>query len=202
MGVGAGAGPEQFDDLGEETDQRRRGEMLDEGLAVVTGLWSGEPFEFRGKHYHLKPTTFLPKPLQQPRIPIWVAGVWPNKRPLARMACWDGMFPNLWGIDQPSKQQVELRQMVARVQEMRRELSRQEVSRPGISPALSERPFDVIMAGETPPDRPGQTEEQIAGFAAAGATWWLESLVPQRGGGQPWSLDQLRARVQAGPFGS
>src|SRR5512134_721279 len=53
VGVGAGGGQEQFGNLGDEPDQRRRGEMLDEGLQVVTGLWSGEPFEFHGSHYQL-----------------------------------------------------------------------------------------------------------------------------------------------------
>src|SRR5512142_3237706 len=54
VGVGAGGGQEQFGDLGDEPDQHARGEMLDEGLAVVTGLWSGETFSFDGKYYHLK----------------------------------------------------------------------------------------------------------------------------------------------------
>ena len=35
--VGAGEGQEQFGDLGDEPDQRVRGEMLDDGLAVMAG---------------------------------------------------------------------------------------------------------------------------------------------------------------------
>ena len=31
--------------------------------------------------------------MQQPRIPIWVAARWPNKRPLRRAARYDGVFP-------------------------------------------------------------------------------------------------------------
>ncbi|RPJ49699.1 MAG: LLM class flavin-dependent oxidoreductase, partial [Chloroflexi bacterium] len=57
VGVGAGGGQEQFGDLGDEPDQRARGEMLDEGLQIVTGLWSGESFQFEGQYYHLKSTT-------------------------------------------------------------------------------------------------------------------------------------------------
>jgi alkanesulfonate monooxygenase SsuD/methylene tetrahydromethanopterin reductase-like flavin-dependent oxidoreductase (luciferase family) len=191
VGVGAGGGQEQFGNLGDEPDQRVRGAMLDEGLAVVTGLWSGESFQYHGKYYHLKPTTFRPRPLQQPRIPIWAAGVWPHKRPLARMARWDGMFPLFWGIDDPAEQQAHLRQMVATVLTMRQENL----------PESAQRPFDVVMVGTTPPDRPAQTEEHTAGFAAAGATWWLESLAPERGSGPAWSLNQLRERVLAGPVG-
>jgi alkanesulfonate monooxygenase SsuD/methylene tetrahydromethanopterin reductase-like flavin-dependent oxidoreductase (luciferase family) len=188
VGVGAGAGQEQFGDLGDEPDQRVRGEMVDEGLAVVTGLWSGETFQFDGKHYHIKPTTFLPKPVQQPRIPIWVAGFWPNKRPLARMARWDGMFPLFWGVDDLAKEQAYLRQTIASVLEMRQELL----------PDSTAKPFDVIVAGETSPDRPAQSAEKIAGFANAGATWWLESLEPERGG-RVYSFEELRERVLAGP---
>ncbi len=191
VGVGAGGGQEQFGDLGDEPDQRVRGEMLDEGLAVVAGLWSGKTFNFDGKYYQLKQAIFRPRPLQQPRIPIWVAGVWPHKRPLARMARWDGMFPLFWGINSLAEQQAHLREMVSGVLATRRELL----------PESEQRPFDVIAVGETPPDRPAQTEEQIAGFAAAGATWWLESLAPERGGGPAWSFDRLRARVLAGPVG-
>jgi alkanesulfonate monooxygenase SsuD/methylene tetrahydromethanopterin reductase-like flavin-dependent oxidoreductase (luciferase family) len=188
VGVGAGAGQEQFGDLGDEPDQRVRGEMVDEGLAVVTGLWSGETFQFDGKHYHIKPTTFLPKPVQQPRIPIWVAGFWPNKRPLARMARWDGMFPLFWGVDDLAKEQAYLRQTIASVLEMRQELL----------PDSTAKPFDVVVAGETSPDRPAQSAEKIAGFADAGATWWLESLEPERGG-RVYAFEELRERVLAGP---
>ena len=192
VGVGVGAGEEEFGDLGDEPDQRRRGEMLDEGLAVVTGLWSGESFQYEGKYYHLKPAVFRPKPLQQPRIPIWVAGVWPNKRPIARMATWDGMFPLFWGIPDPAEQQAHLRETVAAVLALRR----------AQLPESAQLPFDVVSVGETPPDRPAQTGEYIAGFGAAGATWWLESLNPERSSGPNWPFSRLRERVLAGPLGA
>jgi alkanesulfonate monooxygenase SsuD/methylene tetrahydromethanopterin reductase-like flavin-dependent oxidoreductase (luciferase family) len=188
VGVGVGGGQEQFGDLGDEPNQRLRGEMLDEGLAVVSGLWSGDAFEFDGAYYQLKPTVFRPKPLQQPRIPIWVAGVWPNKRPLARMARWDGMFPLFWGVDDLDKQQAYLKQMVSQVREMRAELL----------PDSAQFPFDVVVVTATDPAQPAQSAEQVAGFAAAGATWMLESLEPAFGGGQR-SFGELRARVLAGP---
>ncbi|MBE0699639.1 MAG: hypothetical protein IH586_22165, partial [Anaerolineaceae bacterium] len=70
-----------------------------------------------------------------------------------------------------------------------------------LPPEIARRPFDVVMVGETPPDHPAQAEEHIAGFGAAGATWWLESLAPERGGNTPWSFEQLRERVLAGPLG-
>lgn len=192
VGVGAGGGQEQFGNLGEEANQRVRGEMLDEALEVVDGLWGGESFRFAGRYYQLEPTTFHPKPIQQPRIPIWVGGVWPHKRPMERMARWDGMFPLFWGIDDPAEQRTCLRQMVATVLSKRRE----------ILPDTSRQPFDVVVVGETPADRPDWTETHIAEFADSGATWWLESLAPERNGGPAWSFDRLRERVLAGPLGS
>ena len=81
LGVGIGAMPYEYDYLGEETDTRVRGAMLDEGLEVLTGLWSGEPFGHRGdlQGRGRSPRAgmaghLLPSPLQRPRIPIWVGG--------------------------------------------------------------------------------------------------------------------------------
>ncbi len=70
-----------------------RSELLDEGLDVLAGLWSGERFSYRGKHYMLDPVCFTPAPVQRPRIPVWVGGVLPSQRPVARAARWDGMVP-------------------------------------------------------------------------------------------------------------
>lgn len=191
VGVGVGGGQEQFGDLGDEPDQRVRGEMLDEGLEVVTGLWSGDPFQHEGMYYHIKTATFRPRPVQQPRIPIWAAGVWPHKRPLNRMVRWDGMFPLFWGIDSLIEQQARLGEMVAQVAEMRQKML----------PDAPQHPFDVVATGVTPPDKSDQTEALIAGFEASGATWWLESLEPGRGSKQAWPFSRLRERVLAGPLG-
>src|SRR5918997_5057730 len=48
VGAGLGINPEEFDRLGEGRNLRTRAAMLDEGLAVLTGLWRGEPFRFAG----------------------------------------------------------------------------------------------------------------------------------------------------------
>src|SRR5204863_4018588 len=69
-----------FGKVGEPTDRKTRAELLDEGLAILTGLWSGQPFSFHGEHYQVEELTFLPPPVQSPRIRIWVVGLWPHER--------------------------------------------------------------------------------------------------------------------------
>ncbi len=94
FGAGLGWGKDvEFAAFGEKADDRTRAAMLDEGLDVMTGLWSGRPFSFRGEHFTAADVTFLPGPVQTPRIPIWIAGLWPNRRPFQRAARWDGAFP-------------------------------------------------------------------------------------------------------------
>jgi F420-dependent oxidoreductase-like protein len=59
-----------------------RFELLEEQLAVITGLWAAsdaEPFSFSGKHYTVTDSPGLPKPVQQPRPPVIIGG-WGSKR--------------------------------------------------------------------------------------------------------------------------
>jgi alkanesulfonate monooxygenase SsuD/methylene tetrahydromethanopterin reductase-like flavin-dependent oxidoreductase (luciferase family) len=64
--------------LGEEPSMRERARLLDEGLERLVSFWGGE---------------FEPLPVQRPRIPVWVASIWPARRPMRRAARWDGWFP-------------------------------------------------------------------------------------------------------------
>src|SRR4051794_25907043 len=92
--LGVGIGGDWFGDystFGEPADDKTHAEMLEEGLDVLVGLWSGEPFSYSGRYYHVKDARFVPGPVQQPRIPIWVAARWPNMRPVRRAARWDGI---------------------------------------------------------------------------------------------------------------
>ena len=94
VGVGLGFPPEaEFKHFGEEGDSRIRARRLDEGLAILDGLWSGESFAFEGEQYRMRETVFLPTPVQRPRPPVWVAVHWPARGPVRRAARWDGVFP-------------------------------------------------------------------------------------------------------------
>jgi len=61
-----------------------RFERLVEQLEIITGLWTtdaGQTFSYEGKHYVLKDSPALPKPVQQPRPPIVVGGFGAKRTP-------------------------------------------------------------------------------------------------------------------------
>ena len=97
LAAGLGAPDTGFAEFGEETGRRKRAELLDEGLDIVTGLWRGQPFSHDGEHYTVRPTEFFPPPapVQRPRIPIWVVGAWYRQRSMRRALRYDGLLPNV-----------------------------------------------------------------------------------------------------------
>ena len=95
IGLGETGGPE-FRDFSEQSDPRLRGDLLDEGLAIIRGAWSGEPVAHAGPHHRLDGVAFLPRPVQS-RLPIWAATERLRGRPVRRAARLQGVFPI--GID-------------------------------------------------------------------------------------------------------
>ncbi len=187
LGVGIGLGEGEWDHLGEETDQRVRGPMLDEGLTVLTGLWSGQPFSFKGKYYQVKDAHFLPAPVQTPHIPVWVGGFWPNRIPFRRMARWDGMFP-LFEVVGPEQNPL-FEEAIAFVKAEREAAGIKE-------------PLDVIKVGVTPGNDPDEAAARVKPALEAGATWWLECLMPDIFGftsGTDEAFAAMRERVLQGP---
>jgi alkanesulfonate monooxygenase SsuD/methylene tetrahydromethanopterin reductase-like flavin-dependent oxidoreductase (luciferase family) len=101
LGVGLGE-PAEFDfaAFGDPADARVRAALLDEALTVIDGLLRG-PVTHDGEHFHVD-TELRPRPVQRPRPRIWVAGVTPHRRPLARAQRWDGVVPiSLTGLLTP-----------------------------------------------------------------------------------------------------
>lgn len=92
LGVGLGVGRD-YDRFGDEATPRERARQYDEALEVMTLLWSGEPVSFDGEFYRLDDVTLPIVPKQHPRVPIAVAGWWPNRRPFERASRWDGTMP-------------------------------------------------------------------------------------------------------------
>ena len=86
FGAGLGGVPEEFTAFGEPGDAKERAAMLDEGLTILDGLWSGEAVTRSGPHYAFEGVSLAP--LRRPRIPIWIGGE--GERALRRAARWDG----------------------------------------------------------------------------------------------------------------
>lgn len=185
LAVGSGALDTGFAEFGEATDRRTRNELIDESLEIVQKLWSGEPFRFVGKHYQVDTTALSPeinawgvKPVQMPRIPIWITAVWPPKTSIKRAVMLDGILPNyvLPGgtFGEHSEDAIEgMRQYIA--------------------DANVDHPVEIIIEGNTPDNSPGSIES-VDRWRAAGGTWWIES---------PWShlndVEFVRSRIAAGP---
>ncbi len=170
-----------FGNVGEPTDARTRAELLDESLAILEGLWSGEPFAFDGRHYRFGPMTFRPTPIQRPRIPIWVTAAWPRERSMQRAVRYDGIVPQ---AHTPEGRATDLtpdhvREIAAYANREREAL--------GLPVA-----FDILAEGTTPTDRDEATDI-VRPWAEAGATWWIEA---------DWvgaTVASLRRRIAAGP---
>jgi alkanesulfonate monooxygenase SsuD/methylene tetrahydromethanopterin reductase-like flavin-dependent oxidoreductase (luciferase family) len=177
---GVGLGDDAFGEISTfngPMDEKVRAAMLDEGLAILTGLWSGAPFSFNGTHFQVRDACFRPPALQSPRIPIWVGGRWPRKPPFRRAARYDGVIPVV-GDFRSSIAPAELAQLVAFIGGRRTATS----------------PFDVVQLGSTPAESRDQDYEIVAPYADAGATWWVEGIVPSRR-----SLGEVRRRIRRGP---
>lgn len=174
VGIGSDVGRE-YSAYGEPADDKLHGAMLDEALEVLQGLWSGEQFSFSGQHYTLHEARFLPRPVQQPRIPIWVAGYWPNKRPLRRAARWDGVVP-IRKDEQPVTPE-DCRAVWAYVREHR----------------TSTEPFDLVVAGFVGNLETAEATAKLDEYAAAGVTWWQEGFLPGD------TRAALRERIRQGP---
>jgi alkanesulfonate monooxygenase SsuD/methylene tetrahydromethanopterin reductase-like flavin-dependent oxidoreductase (luciferase family) len=175
VGLGAPAGLE-FGDFGEATDARVRAAKLDEGLEVLTGLWTGQPFDYSGEYYRLTHAQLLPRPVQDP-VPIWVGGEWPHRAPLRRAARFDGVHPLLSSVA-PADQPAAIRDLVSYINQVR----------------SSDRPFDVAFGVETAGDGGESDREVVSRFAEAGVTWWMEPISPWRA-----PLAEIRERIRRGP---
>jgi hypothetical protein len=187
--VGLGAPDTGFANFGEEVDRRTRADMLDEGLDVLNGLWSGEPFTYAGKHFPIDDVTFTPVPLQSPRVPIWVVGAWPRMKSMRRVLRCDGIIPQKMGGAAVPASPEEAWAMMS-PDDIR--AIRVWLDEHGAPPS-----FDIVWEGDTPGDDPARANEIARTWADAGVTWWLEAVwnAPRTCAG----LDGMRERITQGP---
>jgi len=184
LGLGAGAvwmDWQAFPD--EPTEPKTRAEMLDETIDILDLLFQRKPFDYDGKHYHLKLTLldesyYPPKPVQQPRVPIWVPGIWPRMKSMRRLLKCDGLFPQKMNSNSEFEEVTpdDLRQMKVYI-DTNRTLT---------------TPFDVVVEGKTGELDPVQVKDILQEWVDAGATWWVEGL---------WEATQEQAadRLRQGP---
>ncbi|MBA3733719.1 MAG: TIGR03619 family F420-dependent LLM class oxidoreductase [Actinobacteria bacterium] len=151
FGAGLGGSASEFGKFGEPTDAKVRAAMLDEGLELLRGLWSGKEVTHHGEHYTVDGVTLAPTPTQA-RVPIWIGGNRPAS--LRRAARWDG-----WLADSADPTGMTL--------------SPEEVAR-SIATIGRSGDYDVAVLGERDRGDP-------VAYAEAGATWWLENLHDRRG---------------------
>lgn len=178
LGVGIGAPPDvEFDYFSEESNSKIRARQLDESLDIITGLWSGETFSYNGEYYRLEEMTFLPKPYQTPRIPIWVGGGVPHKAPFQRAARYDGVAPVHSKWPEPVKPE-DLDDVLKIVQAERKDLDG----------------YDIVISGETTGTDSQKDNDILTPWIERGATWWLEDINGIRA-----DIDDLRERIRAGP---
>jgi alkanesulfonate monooxygenase SsuD/methylene tetrahydromethanopterin reductase-like flavin-dependent oxidoreductase (luciferase family) len=164
LGLGTGAtwmGWQGFPD--EITDQKARAEMLDECIDILTMLYQSKPFDYDGHHYHLKLSLvdeqyYPPSPLQQPRIPLWIPGIWPHQKSMQRALKCDGVFVEM--KNQEPLTPGDVRAVRTFVSENRTLIT----------------PFDIVATGSTAGLEPGQRVHQMQQWEEAGATWWIEGL--------------------------
>src|SRR5215210_4522413 len=175
FGAGLGGVPEEFTAFGEAGAAKERARMLDEGLAVLDRLWSGEMVTHHGQHYDVENVALAPLPFQRPRIPIWIGGESPPA--LRRAARWDGWLAPTTSPDG----RLIMGKDPGRIAEMVAEIRRHRTT---------DKPFAVAVDGYSDADDPTFPHA----YEAAGGTWWLESIHGMRG-----SPDEMIVRVKAGP---
>jgi hypothetical protein len=106
---------------------------------------------------------YPPRPVQQPRIPLWVVGHWPRKNSMERVLKCDGII----------------------VEKINPEGKGEEVTSADISEIKSyvdanrtfTTPFDIIVVGKTAGLDRLQLQEKLLLWKEAGLTWWIEDMI-------------------------
>ena len=183
FGAGLG-GPidDEYGSFGEPTDARLLAEQLDEGLDLLDRYWSGQPVTHEGRHYQARDVALLPTTVQRPRVPVWIGGFWPARRPMRRAARWDGAVPL---FDSASHGHVppldEVRDLTAYIRRHR-------------DGDLGEA-FELVLGGPSPTGA-ADARDLLGPLIEAGATWWderrpIDDTVDR--------LEPVLRRVEAGP---
>jgi alkanesulfonate monooxygenase SsuD/methylene tetrahydromethanopterin reductase-like flavin-dependent oxidoreductase (luciferase family) len=168
-----------YSKVGLPTERRIRAEKLDEGLEILNGLWRGKPFSYQGKHFKFEKMAFKPRPIQEPRIPIWVIAAWGREKSMRRALKWDGIIPtkitSKGNFEKVTPDDVESIKDYVRTR-------RKQKGR-----------FDIVIDQQISDKDWKNSREVIQPYADAGATWWTDAL---------WNystLSKVEEKIKRGP---
>jgi luciferase family oxidoreductase group 1 len=71
VGIGRASTPLEY--AGFEVPFQEGRTRVDEGLAILRGAWTQDPFSYRGQFRQVAEVSLVPKPLQQPHPPLYLA---------------------------------------------------------------------------------------------------------------------------------
>jgi alkanesulfonate monooxygenase SsuD/methylene tetrahydromethanopterin reductase-like flavin-dependent oxidoreductase (luciferase family) len=75
LGLGIGDAPDEFERMGlRYPPVPERQSALDDAVRIVRGLWGEQPFSYQGALGTLRNASVRPGPVQQPRVPVLIAG--------------------------------------------------------------------------------------------------------------------------------
>lgn len=183
LGVGSGDATEAgFSRVNEARDAKERAALLDEALDVILGLWTGEPFSYQGRHFQVNAMTFVPTPVQKPRIPVVVGGGWPLRGPSLRAARYDGccLYTQNAAGEFTDWEPDEARKLRAYIEAHRTEEQRAT-------------PYEVMLGGRERSDDWERDRALMKAMAEAGVTWWVEYV-------SAGELEVMRESVRRGPL--
>ncbi len=158
LGLGVDAGRE-LGAFGELTDERQRGDLLDEGADLLACLLSGDEVDHRGRFFTADHVTFPPSPVQRPHPPIWLASRGRAQRPVRRAARYQGLFPIEVDLDRFS----EIRELVERERGGIDGFDLAVLAHPGVDLAgFASRGATWAMHSFLPGETPGEVLEYLS----------------------------------------
>src|ERR671922_1097866 len=75
-GLGIGWSKDEY--MASNIPFENRGAIADEFVQALTQIWTEDVVEFKGRYYNIPASKIGPKPIQKPRIPIYLGGFSPN----------------------------------------------------------------------------------------------------------------------------
>ncbi|MEA1903810.1 MAG: LLM class flavin-dependent oxidoreductase [Actinomycetota bacterium] len=173
LGVGLGRRPD-YEQFGQSWDFKMIAARTDEALTLINKFWSGDPVTYRGDHYETDGAVLLPTPVQYPRIPVVIGGLWPRKPAVRRGARWDGLMTHFPGDGVLPGDNVAPEQHATDMV--------------GYYRTLTESPGEVFLPAS--PENPSSEWKDLA--LNLGATWLYTAKIDGL-----WSLDL--GRISQGP---